>query len=165
MAGNVWKRCTPFKTIRMTEGSTGICTQHPCAQCWLRAGEDLSLPNLLPRDACRHTQLIPLGTASANHLHSRVLRALRSNSPTAAVLMYVAISSSSLLASQAPPGALSYAKSFLISRESEAGVWRRAGPGPHKVCISQEDECKFINSGLDVTHVRSPPQPAAVLTN
>lgn len=66
------------------------------------------------------TQLSPLGTASANHLHIRVFKALRSNSPTAAVLMFMAISSSSLLASQALPGALSYAKSYEEAGEGQA---------------------------------------------
>ena len=49
VVGKVWKRsCTPFKTNRMTGGSTGICTQHPVPDA---GSEDPSSPNLLPRDA------------------------------------------------------------------------------------------------------------------
>lgn len=112
VAGNVWKQnCTPFKTIRMTEAALAFVPSilvpsagpgqeriYPC-QTFLQG---------TPADthsSALWAQHLPITSTS-------VFKALRSNSPTAAALMFMAISSSSQLGPQALPGALSYAKSY-----------------------------------------------------
>lgn len=107
VAGNVWKQnCTPFKTIRMTEAALAFVPS-------------ILVPSAGPgQERIYPCQTFLQGTPADTHSSALWAQHLPitstsecSKHPTAAALI-MAISSSSLLAPQALPGALSYAKSY-----------------------------------------------------